>query len=129
MLLPSVPPIRTMLPSGIATLLCRYLADHPALAFTCVQGAVKFSSPKNHAQPVGRFDDKSVNKTGSGAVPKVTSAVKSAKGGSVALAKPMQSRRANTKIPANQRDGIKRIQTPCEVMQPLSEMTFVKRWQ
>jgi hypothetical protein len=58
---PLQPPISTILPSGIATLLARPLPDHPALAFISVQGAVKFSSPKNHAQPVGVFDDVSLN--------------------------------------------------------------------
>jgi hypothetical protein len=50
-----------MLPSGITTLLATTLADHLGLAFISVQGAVKFSSPKNHAQPVGVFDDVSLN--------------------------------------------------------------------
>jgi hypothetical protein len=69
-----------MLPSRIATLLCWYLFDHPELAFCGIQGAVYVSSPKNHAQPEGKFDDKSVNETGSGAVPEVTLAVKLATG-------------------------------------------------
>jgi hypothetical protein len=69
-----------MLPSAIATLVCSALADHPALAFTCVQGAVKFSSPKNHARPV-LFNDRSVNETGNGAVPERGEAVKLATGG------------------------------------------------
>jgi hypothetical protein len=56
-----------MLPSGITTLLWEVLADHPELAFTRVQGAVYVSSPKNHAQPVGLFNDVSVNLTVSGA--------------------------------------------------------------
>jgi hypothetical protein len=60
-----------MLPSGIATLLCSYLADHPALAFTLVQGAVYDSSPKYHAQPVGLPLDESLKVTVSGAVPVV----------------------------------------------------------
>jgi hypothetical protein len=69
-----------MLPSGIATLLWKYLADHPELAFCGVQGAVYVSSPKYHAQPLGKFDDKSVNDTDSGAVPEEILAVKFATG-------------------------------------------------
>jgi hypothetical protein len=34
----SSPPIRTILPSGISTLVCATLADHPALALTSVHG-------------------------------------------------------------------------------------------
>jgi hypothetical protein len=53
-----------MLPSCSTTLL--RLSDHPALAFTRVQGAVKFSSPKYHAQPVGLPVEASVNVTVNG---------------------------------------------------------------
>ena len=60
-----------MLPSGIATLLCEYLGDHPALAFISVQGDVKFSSPKNHDQPSGFSVDKSVKLTENGEEPYV----------------------------------------------------------
>jgi hypothetical protein len=73
-----------MLPSGIATLLCWLLAVHPPLAFTDVHGAVKFSSPKNHAQPAGVFDDKSENETVNGSVPVVGVPLKLAFGGSAA---------------------------------------------
>jgi hypothetical protein len=69
--------MRTMLPSGIATLLWCHLAVHSALAVVCVHGAVQFSSPKNHAQPLGLFNERSVNETCSGAVPDVTLAEKS----------------------------------------------------
>jgi hypothetical protein len=74
----------TMLPSGIATLLKVFLAVDQALAFTRVHGAVQFSSPKNHAQPVGRFNDPSVNETVNGSVPDVGEPVKLAFGGSAA---------------------------------------------
>jgi hypothetical protein len=70
-----------MLPSGIATLLCLNLPVQPALAVTCVHaGTLQFSSPKNHAQPVGVFNDESVNDTESGAVPETGLAVKLAIG-------------------------------------------------
>jgi len=50
---------------------------------------VYVSSPKNHAQPEGVFDDMSVNKTDSGAAPEVMLAVKFATGADgEALAKP-----------------------------------------
>ena len=58
-----------MLPSGIATLLCEYLGDHPALSFIRGQGDVKFSSPKNHDQPSGFSVDRSVKCTDNGAEP------------------------------------------------------------
>jgi hypothetical protein len=41
---------------------------------------VYVSSPKNQAQPVGLFDDKSVNEIGNGADPDCVSAVNSATG-------------------------------------------------
>jgi hypothetical protein len=47
---------------------------------------VKFSSPKNHAQPVGLSDDASVNETGSGTAPEVRLAVKLATGANGAAA-------------------------------------------
>ncbi len=49
--------MRTMLPSGIVTLVCSILPFHSALAVISVQGALYVSSPKNHAQPVGLFED------------------------------------------------------------------------
>jgi hypothetical protein len=54
--------------------------DHPAPAVICVHGWVYVSSPKNQAQPVGLFDDKSVNEIGKGADPDCVSAVNSARG-------------------------------------------------
>jgi hypothetical protein len=49
---------------------------------------VYVSSPKNLVQPIGLFDDKSVNETGSGAVLEVILAVKLATGAiGAALAK------------------------------------------
>jgi hypothetical protein len=64
-----LPPMRTMLASGITTLLCWDLANHLAPAVCCVQGTVQFSSPKDHAQPVGLFVEVSVNCTFRGAGP------------------------------------------------------------
>ncbi len=69
-----------MLPSGTTTVPACLRADHPALAFTRVQGWVYVSSPKNHAQPEGVLVDVSVNRTGRGVVPDVTLAVKLATG-------------------------------------------------
>jgi hypothetical protein len=78
--IPSSPPIRTILPSGITTLLCPSLVVQQLLAFTCVQGALKSSSPKYHAQPLGVPEERSVNEMVSGAVPEVTLEVKLATG-------------------------------------------------
>ena len=69
-----------LLLSGVATRVGNNRALHPALAFTCVQDDVYVSSPKNHAQPVGLFDDVSENETGNGAVPDVGNPVKAATG-------------------------------------------------
>jgi hypothetical protein len=73
-----------MLPSGITTLLCPILADHPGLTVICLHGAVKFSSPKNQAQPEGLFADKSINETVRGAGPDAGMPVKLATGASAA---------------------------------------------
>jgi hypothetical protein len=51
---------------------------------------VYVSSPKNHAQPVGLFNDESVKETASGAIPVVGVPVKSATG--TAAAGPTQIR-------------------------------------
>jgi hypothetical protein len=52
-----------MLPFGVTTLLWSPLAGHPAPEVISVQGSVKVSSPKYHAQPVGLPVDRSVNFT------------------------------------------------------------------
>jgi hypothetical protein len=70
-----------ILPSGVTTLVSDCLPAHPVLAFTCTQGCVYFSSPKNHAQPVGVFVERSIKETGNGAVPEVLLAVKLTIGG------------------------------------------------
>jgi hypothetical protein len=58
----------------------RSLGDHSALAFTCVQGLEKFSSPKYHAQPVGEPVEVSENCIVNGAVPDMGAPVKLATG-------------------------------------------------
>jgi len=67
-------------PSGVTTLLGALVPDHPILAFTSVHGTVKFSSPKNHAQPVRLFKEESVNETVKGSIPEVGVPVKFANG-------------------------------------------------
>jgi hypothetical protein len=60
-----------MLPSGNATLEKYCRAVHPELALLSVHTCVKFSSPKNHAQPVGLPVEASVNITCNGTGPEV----------------------------------------------------------